>query len=47
MRRFWALKKECSASYTTDERSKNGQKVKVKIEFRRDKSPIQIFVRKV
>lgn len=38
---------EIEASCTTDERLKNGQKRKVKIAFRKDKTPNQIFDRKV
>ena len=46
LRRFWALKRECSELHDRW-KGKKRPKRKVKIEFRRDKSPNQIFVRKV
>ena len=44
--RFWALKKECSELHDWW-KGKKRPKRKVKMEFRREKSPNQILVRKV
>ena len=46
LRRFWALKRECSELHDRW-KGKKRPKRKVKIEFRRDKTSNQIFVRKV
>ena len=46
LRRFWALKRECSELHDRW-KGKKRPKRKVKIEFRRAQSPNQIFVRKV